>query len=225
MVRLTNSGPGVLKVIERYGRCLELVSIDPNFHDISVGLYEKDGVATVWTFSRIDGVETRIRKIRDQLVALGGFKAVADVHNQVRTSCGTIHPRPTKFLMTQAVEKDPGFSLPEGEIAVKDLKSGMMLGLHSKEANGRVTYYVKAEGEAQNKTARLRAVTAGFVRYGEMEKTEDGGVSFTCGHQHSQLVRLLLPYARNVTRVEDMLEAEALRGQMTTGTLGFSPPT
>jgi hypothetical protein len=28
-----------------------------------------------------------------------------------------------------------------------------------------------------------------------------------------------------VTRVEDMLEADSLRGQMTTGTLGFSPPT
>ena len=221
----TRSGPGVLEVMERYGRCLELVSLDPNFHDISVGLYEKDGVATVWTFSRIDGVEVRIRKIRDQLVSLGGFEPVADAHNQVRASCGTIHPRPTKFLMMQAVEKDPGFSLPEGEVAVKDLKSGMMLGVDSKEIDGRVAYYVKAEGEAPNKAARLRAVTSGFVRYGEMEKTEDGGVSFTCGVRHDELVRLLLPYARNVTRVEDMLEADALRGQMTTGTLGFSPPT
>jgi hypothetical protein len=58
-----------------------------------------------------------------------------------------------------------------------------------------------------------------------MEKTEDGGVSFTCGQRHDELVRLLLPYARNVTRVEDQLEADALRGQMTTGTLGFSPPS
>jgi hypothetical protein len=225
MVGLTRTGPGVIEVLEQYGRCLELVSLDPNFNDISVGLYEKDGVATVWTFSRVEGVEARIRKIRDQLVALGGFEAVANAHNQVRASCGTIHPRPTKFLMMQAVEKDPGFTLPEGELAVKDLRSGMMLGVDSKEVDGRVAYYVKATGEAPNKAARLRAVTSGFVRYGEMDKTEDGGVSFTCGHRHDELVRLLLPYARNVTRVEDMLEADALRGQMTTGTLGFSPPT
>jgi hypothetical protein len=31
--------------------------------------------------------------------------------------------------------------------------------------------------------------------------------------------------ARNVSKVEDMLAADALRSQMTTGTLGFTPPT
>ena len=63
----------VVDILQRYGKCLELVSLDPNFHDISVGLYEKDGVMTVWTFSRTPGVEERIRQIRDQLVALGGL--------------------------------------------------------------------------------------------------------------------------------------------------------
>ena len=33
----------------------------------------------------------------------------------------------------------------------------------------------------------------------------------------------MLPYSRNVYAVENMAEEEALRGQMTTGTLGFSP--
>ena len=47
----------VVDILQRYGKCLELVSLDPNFHDISVGLYEKDGVMTVWTFSRTPGVE------------------------------------------------------------------------------------------------------------------------------------------------------------------------
>ena len=215
----------VADVIERYGRCLELISMDPNFHGITVSLYAKDGVATVWTFSRRTGVEERIRKIRDQLVALGGLDPVEGTHDQVRPACGQLHGRPTKFLMMQAVEKDPSFSLPEGELSVKDLRSGLMLGMDSREVDGRVVYYVTAEGEAQNKAARLRAVTAGFVRYGEMEKTEDGGVAFPCGYRHDELIRVLLPYARNVSRVEDMLEADALRGQMTTGTLGFTPPT
>ena len=47
----------VNNVINRYGRCLELVPIDPNFHNISVGLYAKDQIATVWTFSHKKGVE------------------------------------------------------------------------------------------------------------------------------------------------------------------------
>ncbi len=215
----------VADVVERYGQCLELVPMDPNFHGISVGLYAKEGVATVWTFSRRPGVETRIRKIRDQLVALGGLEPVAGTHDQVRSPCGRLHGRPTKFLMMQAVEKDPDYAYPEGETGVKDLRSGLMLGVDAEESDGRAVYRVRATGEAPNRGTRLRAVAAGFVRYGEMEKTEDGGVVFPCGYRHDELMRLLLPYARNVSQVEDMLEAGGMRGQMTTGTLGFTPPT
>ena len=43
------------EVLDRYGHCLELVPMDPNFEDISVGLYVKDGVCTIWTFSRKPG--------------------------------------------------------------------------------------------------------------------------------------------------------------------------
>ena len=58
-----------------------------------------------------------------------------------------------------------------------------------------------------------------------MEKSGDAGVTFPCGQRHDQLMRLLLPYSRNVSAVEGMMEAEALRGQMTTNTLGFTPPS
>jgi len=58
-----------------------------------------------------------------------------------------------------------------------------------------------------------------------MDRSEDGGVIFSCGISHDPLIRLLLPYARNVTGTQDMLESDSLRGQMTTGTLGFTPPT
>ena len=58
-----------------------------------------------------------------------------------------------------------------------------------------------------------------------MEKVGGDTAAFTCGHEHDTLARLILPHARNVTGVEDTLAADALRGQMTTGTLGFTPPT
>ena len=211
-----------VEVIERYGKCLELVPIDPHFHNISVGLYARDRIATVWTFSRRDGVEGRIEQIRGQLAALGDLEPVPGTHNQLRPPCGAIHQRPLKFLMMQAVEKDPGFTYPEGP--TKDLRSALMLGFESEEIEGRTVYHVTAEGEARNAAGRLRAVTSGFVRYGEMERA-NGGVAFECGTRHDPLMRLLLPYARNVTGTQDMLEADALRGQMTTGTLGFTPPT
>ena len=210
-------------VINRYGRCLELVPLDPNFHNISIGLYAKDRIATVWTFSHKKGAEKRIRQIRDQLAALGDLQPVNGTHNQLQPHCGTIHNRPLKFLLMQAVEKDPSFTYPEGY--VKDLRSNLMLGFESRISNDRVTYYITGEGEASNAAGRLRAITTGFVRYGEMDRSEDGGVIFSCGISHDPLIRLLLPYARNVTGTQDMLESDSLRGQMTTGTLGFTPPT
>ena len=208
-------------VIERYGRCLELVTMDPNFHEITVGLYVKDDVATAWTFSRMPGVEDRIAQIRGQLVRLGGMEPVEGMRNQARLPCGQIHDQPLRFLIRQAVEKPPDHAPPEGR--VKDLRSGLMLGFEAEE-DGRWVYRITAEGEARNKSMRLRAATNGLVRYGQMQKAGDVA-SFECGYRHDALVSLVLPYARNVTGTQDMLETDALRGQMTTGTLGFSPPT
>jgi hypothetical protein len=65
-------------------------------------------------------------------------------------------------------------------------------------------------------------VVAGFVRYGEMEKVGDAEVAFPCGQRHDRLMGILMPYSRNISAVEDMMEADAMRGQMTTNTLGFS---
>ena len=56
----------------------------------------------------------------------------------------------------------------------------------------------------------------------EMEKTGETEVAFSCGQRHDELLRLVLPYSRNISAVETMMDAEAARGPMTTGTLGFS---
>lgn len=212
----------VVDIIERYGHCLELVTMDPNFHEITVGLYEKDGIATVWTFSQKPSVAGRIEQICDQLVNLGDMELVSGASNQVRFACGRTHNRPLKFLVKQAVEKPPDFAPTQD--GVKDLRSGLMLWFDAIEEDSRWMYRITAEGEAPNKATRLRATTNGLVRYGGMEKI-DGRAIFSCGYRHDALVALVLPYARNVTQVEDMLESDSLRGQMTTGTLGFTPPT
>ena len=215
------------EVIERYGQCLELVPLDRRFHDISVGLYVKDGTCTIWTFSGKKGVEDRIREIRDQMIALGGMVAVDGTHNQVRFPCGQLHQRTLRFVMSQAVGKAPDYAPPQGELTVQDSKSAMTIRVDlSAEpeagANDRAIYNVSLEGEARNAAMRLRMVLAGFSRYGEMEQVGESGVAFSCGLPHDALMRVLLPYSRNISSVETMMAAEALRGQMTTGTLGFS---
>lgn len=209
-------------VIEKYGNCLELVSMDPNFENISVGLYMKDGVCTIWTFSSKAGVSARIEQIRDQLVALGGVEAVEGTTNQVRFACGGLHERAIKFLMSQAVGKAPDFAPPQGEMAIKDSRSPLTIKVSGAAQDDAYVYAVSTEGDAPNPAVRLRMVVAGFLRYGEMEKVGDVEVAFPCGERHDALMRLLMPYSRNISSVEGMMAAEALRGQMTTGTLGFS---
>ena len=210
------------KIIEKYGQCIELVPLDPNFHDISVGLYFKEGVGTIWTFAQNPGVMNRLERIRNQLVVLGGLVPVDGTYNHISFSCGKLHRRPLRFLIIQAVEKSPDLKPKDGAIAIKDLKSDLVLRAEPENIEDRWMYTIGASGEAKTKPMRIIAVTSGFVRYGEMEKLDKNHVAFPCGQRHDELMHLIISYARNVSGVQDMLEESALRGQMTTGTLGFS---
>jgi hypothetical protein len=210
-------------VIERYGNSLELVPLDSRFHNISVGLYLKDGIYTVWSFSGKPGVEERIREIRDHLVALGGMVPVEGTHNQARFPYQHPHRRALKFLLAQAVGKAADYAHPEGDLTIRDTRTKLMITVSGQEKDGKWVYEVSGEGEAPNIPMRLRMIVAGFTRYGEMEKISDTEVMFSGGQRNDALVKLLLPYARNISSVESMLDAEALRGQMTTRTLGFTP--
>lgn len=216
---------GAVEAMERFGRCLELVPMDPNFQNISVGLYVKEGICTVWSFSGKPGTAARLERIRDQLVALGGMEPVAGSGNQARFGCGYLHERPVKFLMSQAVGKAPDFAPPQGEMSIKDSRSPLTIRVEGYQQGDKWVYKISGEGDAPNPAMRLRMVVAGFLRYGEMDKVSDTEVAFPCGQRHDELMRLLMPYSRNISSVEGMMAAEALRGQMTTGTLGFSPAT
>ena len=210
------------EVIERYGTCLELIPIDSHFENISVGLYFRDDTFTVWTFSRRKGVERRIERIRDQMVALGGMVAVAGAHNQLRLPCGHLHVRAVKFLLAQATGKAPDYSPPTGEIKIRDTKTRLELMAVGRGTDRGWVYEIGAQGEAPNVSLRLKMVVKGFVRYGDLEQVSETEVAFPCGQRHDELVRLVLPYSRNISGVESQLEADALRGQMTTSTLGFN---
>ena len=211
-----------IETLARLGDCLELISIDPYGNDISVGFFNKDGIITVWSFSQRPGTQERLGQIRDRAVALGGLAAVEGQPTQFRFQGGRIYRRPLKFLARQAVEKSPDLDVPTGRIQVKDLKSDMILFATPSEVDGRWAYTVEGEGEAKRPALRIRATMAGMERYGEMERVGETAVSFPCGSRYDGLVRVLLPYARNVSGTEDMLEAFDSRGQMTTDTLGFS---
>ena len=210
------------EVIEKYGKCLELVPMDTHFHGISVGLYFNNNVGTVWTFSRKKGASNRIQVIRDQLVKLGGLLPVAGSHNQITFPCGMIHARPAKFLLAQAVGKSPDYAPSISGFSIRDTKTKLTFSVRGLESDTGWIYHVFGEGEAPSISARLRLIVAGFVRYGEMQKVGDDKITFDCGWRHDELIRLLLPYSRNISAVENLMDEESLRGQMTTNTLGFA---
>ena len=212
-----------VEVIAKYGRCLELIPVDKQFKDISVGLYMKDSVCTIWTYSQADGTAKRLQSIRDQMIELGDMEAIPNTHNQVKFTCGNTHNRPLRFLLSLAVIKSPTYRHAVGPMTISDTKSPLTI--HVQPNNGddaQVLYQVSVSGTAKNPAMRLRMILAGFIRYGEMEKAGDSEIFFTCGHRHDNLLKLLLPYSRNISSVEGMIAAESLRGQMTTSTLGFS---
>jgi len=222
MKLVSYDGPGPKDVIAKYGRCLELVPTDKRFNEISVGLYVKNSVFTVWSFSKKPGVENRIKEIRGLLVSLGGMTPVTGTHNQAKFECGLIHSRPVRFLLSQAVGKDPEYASNTAAMVIKDSKSNLIIKAEGFDRDNTRRYQITASGEAKNPAMRLRMIIAGFSKYGEMDKTGDQEVTFECRRNHDELLRILLPYSRNVSSVETMMQAESMRGQMTTGTLGFS---
>ena len=211
----------VRETIKRLGECVELISMDPHFNDISVGLFLKGRVLTVWSYSSIPGTAGRLNQIRDRIVALGDLAAVDGSDTQAVVPSGDILLQPMKFMFRQAVEKDPGV-IPSGPIEAADNKSTLTFVVEGRQQPDGYVYTVTARGNAERAEARIKAAVGGFMRYGECVRVTPESFRFPDAQQHDGFVRLLLPYARNVSAVERMLEAEDTAGQMTTQTLGFS---
>jgi hypothetical protein len=214
--------PRVAEKIKRLGNCIEIVSIDPHFHDVSVGLFIKDGVMTISTYSTIDGVEARIEQIRDRCVKLGDVEAVEGSTDQLRLVSDLYLDRALRFMFIAAVEKDPAQELPSGRITAPDTKTKLTLVVEGAEEDGQYVYTVSTEGEAERAVMRVRATVGGFIRYSGCVRVDKNKFSFPDGKQYDNFARLILPLARNVSAVEAQLEADEMAGQMNTQTLGFA---
>ena len=205
------------------GRCIELAAVDPHFHDITVGLYLRDRILTIHSFAQIEGKEKRIEAIRDRLCALADIDPLHGTYDQAELVSREFYDRPLRFAFTEAVERDA--PIPTGPITVNDTKSKLTFTVtpeHSDEDGW--TYRVTAEGDFKRPIMRIGAVVGGYMRYGDCERIgkERDRFRFKHGERLDRFARLLLPYARNVSAVDTMLEQAELEGQMTTQTLGFS---
>ena len=209
------------KKITELGNCIELVSMDPHFHNISVGLFKKGNILTIFSFSKIESIEERIKVIRDRCCLLGDISPVENTDNQMLLDANINLDKPIKFMFTEAVEKNNEIS-PNTPIESPDTKTNLKFRIASDTANNITNYTVSVEGQNERSEMRIRAVVGGFIKYGGCERVDFNKFKFSDGKKYNKFVKLLLPYARNVSAVENMLSDSDSVGQMNTQTLGFS---
>ena len=133
--------PRITDQLKKLGACIELVSIDPHFHDVSIGLFIKDGLMTVWSFSNREGIAERIELIRDRCTRLGDVVAVAGTTNQLKLISDLQLDRALRFMFIAAVEKDPARELPSGRITVPDTKTRLIFVVEGAEEDGDFRFF------------------------------------------------------------------------------------
>jgi hypothetical protein len=205
--------------IKDLGRRIELVSMDPHCHDISIGLYEQPGPAggpefLVHTYSRNEAAEARIGAVAAAMAALGGMAIASDDAHRLRFPCGSEHRAAVKRIFLEACKLAPGADLEARPLSIHDKKSGLEIEAAHRGAG---SYRLGAAGEAEGSERRVAAVTRGLMKLAEMQPVADSydSVGFDCGHAHDALVGLLLGRALNVRAAIREIEEAAGRGMLT----------
>ena len=212
----------ITEKVAKLGHCIELVSLDPHFHEVSIGLFVKNGLLTISSYSVLDGIDARIEQIRDRCVLLGDVEPVEGTTDQLQLISDLYLDRALRFMFIAAVEKDPSAELPTGRITAPDTKTKLTFVIEGAMEDGKYVYTVSAEGQVERAEMRIRAAVGGFIRYSDCERVDKNKFSFPDGKKYDNFARLILPLARNVSAVEAQLEQDEMAGQMNTQTLGFS---
>ena len=212
----------ITEKVVKLGHCIELVSLDPHFHEVSIGLFVKNGLLTISSYSVLDGIDARIEQIRDRCVLLGDVEPVEGTTDQLQLISDLYLDRALRFMFIAAVEKDPSAELPTGRITAPDTKTKLTFVIEGAMEDGKYVYTVSAEGQVERAEMRIRAAVGGFIRYSDCERVDKNKFSFPDGKKYDNFARLILPLARNVSAVEAQLEQDGMAGQMNTQTLGFS---
>ena len=209
------------------GRRIELVPIDPHFHDITLALYrqQREGkpVFLVHTYSRVEGAQGRVRAIVQAMKTLGGMQEAPD--GLLRFHCGAGHEMACRRVFLEACKlphvENGGARLPEVASEKARLQPRPLQTLDKKsrltitvDSVGDGVYRVSADGEGRGAARRVFAIAGGLMKLGEMERVGDSRdtVAFACGCSHDALVGLLLVRAPNVRVVLREAEMEATRG-------------
>ena len=202
------------------GRRIELIPLDPHFHDITIGLYRQHiaDVTTgtefpaflVHTYSHITGATERIQEVVQAMQILGGMQTTAE--GLLYFPCKDTHEFACRRVFLEACKLTSNTPAEPRPLNILDRKSRLTITVDS---TGNGTYRVRANGEGRGAARRISAIAGGLLKLGEMESLDTDNrdtVRFACGHSHDALIGLLLTRAPNVRVVLREEEMGAARG-------------
>lgn len=202
--------------IQDFGRRIELISMDPHFHEISLGLYRLDGECPrfhIHSYSKKEGVAERVSFIKR---AMAIFAGLVEDDGHLSFPCGHEHRAAVRRAFLEAGKLSPGATdkAESKPLNTLDKKSGLTMHVTHQGAG---LYEVTAEGESNAKDRRIKVVANGLAKLGEMILIDgrDDQVQFPCKQDHDALTGLLLVRAPNVRAIVREQEMAAARGVLT----------
>ena len=199
------------------GRRIELKSMDPHCHDISLGLYRQQTVEgssyLVHTYSAHEDAPSRVSEIVRGLVEVAGMVSLAEQPGLVAFPCGGRHEKALRRSFLE-VCKFPGSEIGGVQPLVRpDKKAECELTI---ESLGAGSYRVTAPAAAELGPRRCQAVSRGFAKLCEMDSDESQPcvVRFGCGMEHDALMGALFFRAQNVRSAMQEDELAASRGTL-----------
>ena len=199
------------------GERLELVSMDPHFHDISISLYRSTGEGgasgfLAHSYSTREGAAERLGFVMRAMAVMGGMGPAPGQSDRLAFACGAAHKAAVKRLFLEACKRATGAEVTAQPMRVYDKKNDLTI---DATAVGDGRYRIAAAGSEGNDKAaqRVDGVTRGLIKLAELEPgAEPGEVRFPCGFSHDELVGLLIGRALNVRAAMREAEAAAARG-------------
>ena len=197
------------------GRRIELISMDPHFHNISIALYRQEvggsPTFTVQSYSGKEGSQQRLQFVMRAMTLLAGLEFVPDQTDKLQFPCHAEHLLACRRAFLEVCKLDPALPIEKRPLTILDKKSNRTITVNS--ISGGV-YHLTADGEETDKANRIVAVANGLVKLGQMQVSDSNGdrVAFGCGQSHDGLVGLLLIRALNVRAVLREQELAAARG-------------
>ena len=195
------------------GKRIELVPMDPHFHDITIALYQQgkdeNPQFLVHTYSQMEGFQERIQFAAEAMTHMGNM--VTEANGLLQFPCGAGHQLACRRTFLESCKLSPGTSAEPRPLQILDKKSGLTITVNSL---GKGIYQVEADGEGRRADRRISAIAGGLMKLGEMEEVDGtlDKVAFPCGHSHDALVGLLLVRAPNVRAIVREQEMAAARG-------------